>query len=80
VLLSRGAPLGAGSFAAAPAAIAAPAPSAPAEGPLNLRELEGLAIGRALAATGGHRQKAAELLGISERTLRNKLNGPADAE
>jgi DNA-binding NtrC family response regulator len=42
---------------------------------LNLRELERIAIDRALAATGGHRTRAAELLGISERTLRNKLNG-----
>jgi DNA-binding NtrC family response regulator len=44
-----------------------------AEG-LNLRELERLAIERALVATGGHRTRAAKLLGISERTLRNKLN------
>lgn len=42
--------------------------------PINLRELERIAIGRALAATGGRRIRAAELLGISERTLRNKLN------
>ena len=39
--------------------------------------LERIAIDRALAATGGHRTRAAELLGISERTLRNKLNTPA---
>jgi DNA-binding NtrC family response regulator len=26
-------------------------------------------------ATNGHRTRAARLLGISERTLRNKLNG-----
>ena len=44
--------------------------------PINLRELERLAIQRALAVTGGHRTRAAGLLGISERTLRNKLNGP----
>ncbi len=43
---------------------------------LNLRELERVAIERALQATGGHRVRAAHLLGISERTLRNKLNGP----
>ncbi len=42
--------------------------------PLDLGELERLTIERALARTGGHRAKAAELLGISERTLRNKLN------
>ncbi len=47
--------------------------------PLNLRDLERIAIERALAATGGHRTRAADLLGISERTLRNKLNGPPEA-
>ncbi len=89
VLLGRGAPLGPEAFgpavpasvpapaAAAPAGAPAPAGTAPA--PLNLRELEKQAIERALATTGGHRQKAAELLGISERTLRNKLNGPGEA-
>jgi DNA-binding NtrC family response regulator len=45
----------------------------------NLDELERLAIIRALAATGGNRTKAAKLLGISERTLRNKLNTPKEA-
>jgi DNA-binding NtrC family response regulator len=38
-----------------------------------LRELEKQAILRALEHTGGNRTKAAELLGISIRTLRNKL-------
>jgi DNA-binding NtrC family response regulator len=42
----------------------------------NLDELEKQAIDRALAATGGNRTRAAKLLGISERTLRNKLNVP----
>jgi DNA-binding protein Fis len=42
----------------------------------NLDELERRAIERALQATGGNRTRAAKLLGISERTLRNKLNGP----
>jgi DNA-binding NtrC family response regulator len=41
---------------------------------LDLRTLEHLTIVRALEATGGHRTRAAHLLGISERTLRNKLN------
>jgi DNA-binding NtrC family response regulator len=41
---------------------------------LDLRELERQAIRRALTATAGHRARAAGLLGISERTLRNKLN------
>jgi DNA-binding NtrC family response regulator len=45
--------------------------------PLNLDELERIAIDRALAETGGHRRKASELLGICERTLRNKLNRPS---
>jgi DNA-binding NtrC family response regulator len=42
----------------------------------NIRVLEQRAIERALAATGGRRARAAALLGISERTLRNKLNKP----
>lgn len=45
-----------------------------AELPVNLEELERLAIQRALEQTSGHRSRAAKLLGISERTLRNKLN------
>jgi DNA-binding NtrC family response regulator len=43
---------------------------------LNLRILEQKTIERALRFTGGHRARAAGLLGISERTLRNKLNTP----
>lgn len=43
------------------------------EATYNLRELEKIMICRALGATGGRRTKAARLLGISERTLRNKL-------
>ena len=43
----------------------------------DLGVLERAAIERAIAVTGGHRARAARLLGISERTLRNKLNGPA---
>lgn len=59
----------------------APAPTHAPEGlppvPIyNLDELERRAIERALVATGGNRTRAAKLLGISERTLRNKLNGP----
>jgi DNA-binding NtrC family response regulator len=45
----------------------------------NLDAIERLAIERALAATGGNRTRAARLLGISERTLRNKLNSPREA-
>ncbi|HUF34995.1 MAG TPA: helix-turn-helix domain-containing protein, partial [Gemmatimonadales bacterium] len=40
---------------------------------LDLDELERRAIVRALSTTGGNRSRAAKLLGISERTLRNKL-------
>ena len=46
--------------------------------PFNLDELERQAIQRALTATGGNRTRAAKLLGISERTLRNKLNSPKE--
>ena len=57
------------------AASAAPAAIAPQESPVfDLSELERRAIDRALAATGGNRTRAARLLGISERTLRNRLN------
>ncbi|MEQ9400745.1 MAG: sigma-54 dependent transcriptional regulator [Longimicrobiales bacterium] len=41
---------------------------------LNLGEIEEVMIQRALEATEGNRTKAADLLGISVRTLRNKLN------
>ena len=47
------------------------------EASVNLDLFEKLAIQRALQATGGHRTKAARMLGISERTLRNKLKIPA---
>ena len=39
----------------------------------NLRELEKETIRRALAARGGNRTQAARALGISVRTLRNKI-------
>ena len=40
---------------------------------LDLATLEARAIRLALAQTGGHRTRAARLLGITDRTLRNKL-------
>ena len=40
---------------------------------LSLRDLERMAIERALHRTNGHRTRAAQLLGITDRTLRNKL-------
>jgi len=63
----------------AAAEVLAPARGAPDGAPINLKELEHIAIERALVATGGHRTRAAELLGISERTLRNKLRPGAKA-
>jgi DNA-binding NtrC family response regulator len=41
---------------------------------LNIDEAEATLVERALHATGGNRTKAAELLGVSGRTLRNKLS------
>ncbi len=40
----------------------------------NIPTIEKITIFKALKATGGNRKKSAELLGISIRTLRNKLN------
>jgi DNA-binding NtrC family response regulator len=44
---------------------------------LNIGEAEATLIERALAVTRGNRTRAAELLGMSVRTLRNKLNAPS---
>ncbi len=44
---------------------------------LNLAEAEESLIGSALEATAQNRTKAADLLGISVRTLRSKLNRPS---
>jgi len=41
---------------------------------LNIDEAEAALVARALQTTGGNRTKAAELLGVSDRTLRNKLS------
>jgi DNA-binding protein Fis len=41
---------------------------------LDVREAEAILIERALERTGNNRTRAAELLGMSVRTLRNKLN------
>ena len=43
---------------------------------LNIHEVEEVLIERALEITGSNRTKAADLLGISVRTLRTKLNRP----
>jgi DNA-binding NtrC family response regulator len=47
---------------------------------LTIREMEDLLIARTLERVGGNRTRAAELLGISIRTLRNKLNQPRGGE
>ena len=43
---------------------------------LNVDEAERELIRRALEVAGNNRTRAAEMLGLSVRTLRNKLNGP----
>ena len=47
---------------------------------LNVAEAERILIQHALTAADNNRTKAADLLGISVRTLRNKLNGPGREE
>ncbi|HEY5086499.1 MAG TPA: helix-turn-helix domain-containing protein, partial [Gemmatimonadaceae bacterium] len=47
---------------------------------LNVEEAERELILKALEMAGNNRTRAAELLGISVRTLRNKLNTPAEGE
>ncbi|SFS12880.1 sigma-54 interaction domain-containing protein [Sphingomonas jatrophae] len=49
------------------------APTAPARLAETAKAAQARAIAEALAATGGHRLRAAERLGISERTLRYRL-------
>jgi DNA-binding NtrC family response regulator len=59
-----------------PSHATASAPLPVADPTFNLKELERLVIERAIAAAGGHRGRAAKLLGISDRTLRNRLKVP----
>jgi two-component system response regulator AtoC len=57
-----------------PEAAGLAAVTGPDPGILNLQELETRAIRSALAAADGNRTRAAELLGVSRRTLQRKLN------
>jgi DNA-binding NtrC family response regulator len=52
---------------------AAPPAPAPVEPGLTLRELERQLVERTLEATGGNRTRTADLLGVSLRTVRNKI-------
>ena len=54
------------------------APDALVLASLNVEEAEQRLIARALEVSGGNRTRAAELLGMSVRTLRSKLNRPAN--
>jgi DNA-binding NtrC family response regulator len=58
----------------------APDPKAVTLTSLNVAEAERVLIQRALVASDQNRTRAAEMLGISVRTLRNKLNGPKEEE
>jgi DNA-binding NtrC family response regulator len=69
-------PPAAGGAIDGPATPAALPPNAVVLTSLNIDEAEKVLIERALKTSGGNRTKTAELLGISVRTLRNKLNGP----
>jgi two-component system response regulator FlrC len=64
---------GATSVAQRVLAPATPVTSLPPELPIDLGQLERLAISEALRRVNGNRTHAARLLGISLRTLRNKL-------
>ncbi len=48
--------------------------TSPAQDDMTLRDMERELILRRLTLTGGNRTRAAEMLGISVRTLRNKIN------
>ncbi len=67
---------GRSTLAAVVTAIPNPGETAIVLSTLDLTEAEAALISRALQVTGGNRTRAAELLGLSVRTLRNKLNGP----
>jgi DNA-binding NtrC family response regulator len=54
-------------------AAAEPSGSSPLEPGLTLREAEKKLLTKTLEATGGNRTRAAEMLGVSLRTIRNKI-------
>ena len=64
----------AGSDAAVSGTLGAPSLSESGGAVIPLHEMERIMIMKGLQATSGNRTQAAELLGISVRTLRNKLN------
>ena len=55
-------------------------PDKPAEPVLDIHENERAAIRRALEQAGGNRTRAAEILGISRRTLQRKLKQEPELE
>jgi two-component system, NtrC family, response regulator AtoC len=72
-ILAEGLEIAPADLLASPTADAMPALQLPRPPPRPLRDVEHDAIVEALAATGGHRKQAAELLGIGLRTLYDKI-------
>jgi DNA-binding NtrC family response regulator len=69
-----------GSIGAGTSTVSSIPPDAVVLTSLNIDEAERALIQRALEVTKNNRTRTAELLGISVRTLRNKLNGPGRIE
>jgi two-component system response regulator FlrC len=74
VLISSQPILDLADFSAAPDSAEEPEGGGPDLSSLCLRDMEERLISRALEKTQGNRTHAARMLGISIRTLRNKLN------
>jgi transcriptional regulator with PAS, ATPase and Fis domain len=72
-VLAREAEIGAGDLLLAPPRVPEASTPVPAVPTANLDGMEKSTILRVLAQTNGHQQRAAELLGISRRTLSRKL-------
>jgi two-component system NtrC family response regulator len=79
-LVASTSPHGAIGGLASTSGLSAGASDAPASAGLSLRDLEMRAIYDALDRCGGNKPKAAELLGISLKTLYNKLNQAASLQ